>query len=524
MNERISTVRHKGSIVTPQKQKSADVFASGLLSGESDGQQIAVCFQRAIRLMGQHALGQHLAELYALLVEAVQVPAESLEHNLILKVSQQRAKRFRGKLFADDDAGGAAAFKTLVGVFILLAAGKGHDLGCNICAQLLLAGAALDIHIHARLVPAEAYKLQRHNVCTLVQELIEGVLPVGAGFTEDNGAGRVVDRLAKAVDMLAVGFHIELLQMCREAAERLGIRQHRSGRVAQNVAFVHADERIEHGGIFQEFGFLRRQIRLMRAVKKSGKHRRSEGQRQHHTAYTGSGGIASTDIIVHEESREIITGLCERGCLTRDSNHMLCGVQPGVSERILYEGFVGQGLQRSAGFRHQHKYGVPHVNGLEHARRVIGVNIADEVLDFIASQVTESVRELEGIMVALLAHATMLDQDITIELARSVIGNTVKVNQRQLTFELIAETVADYYNLSTDLIYGKSRKREISDARQLVMYLAKKEAQMSSPSIGAKLDRTHATVLHACIQIEQRMSIEKDFSREVQDVTARLMQ
>ena len=153
-----------------------------------------------------------------------------------------------------------------------------------------------------------------------------------------------------------------------------------------------------------------------------------------------------------------------------------------------------------------------------------GLNIADEVLDFIASQVTESVRELEGIMVALLAHATMLDQDITIELARSVIGNTVKVNQRQLTFELIAETVADYYNLSTDLIYGKSRKREISDARQLVMYLAKKEAQMSSPSIGAKLDRTHATVLHACIQIEQRMSIEKDFSREVQDVTARLMQ
>ena len=153
-----------------------------------------------------------------------------------------------------------------------------------------------------------------------------------------------------------------------------------------------------------------------------------------------------------------------------------------------------------------------------------GLNIADDVLDFIASQVTESVRELEGIMVALLAHATMLDQDITIELARSVIGNTVKVNQRQLTFELIAETVADYYNLSTDLIYGKSRKREISDARQLVMYLAKKEAQMSSPSIGAKLDRTHATVLHACIQIEQRMSIEKDFSREVQDVTARLTQ
>ena len=107
-----------------------------------------------------------------------------------------------------------------------------------------------------------------------------------------------------------------------------------------------------------------------------------------------------------------------------------------------------------------------------------GLNISNEVLDFIATSVTENVRELEGVMVALLAHATMLGQDITIDLARSVIGNTVKVSQRQVTFESIAETVADYYNLPTNLLYGKSRKREISDARQLVMYLAKKEGQM----------------------------------------------
>ncbi len=153
-----------------------------------------------------------------------------------------------------------------------------------------------------------------------------------------------------------------------------------------------------------------------------------------------------------------------------------------------------------------------------------GLNISDEVLDYIAVHVADSVRELEGVMVALLAHATMLGQDITIDLARTVIGNTVKVADKQVTFESIAETVADYYNLPTDVIYGKSRKREISDARQLVMYLAKKEAQMSSTSIGAKLDRTHATVLHACIQIEQRMSIEKDFSREVSAITASLTQ
>ena len=152
-----------------------------------------------------------------------------------------------------------------------------------------------------------------------------------------------------------------------------------------------------------------------------------------------------------------------------------------------------------------------------------GLNISGEVLDFIANTVTENVRELEGVMVSLLAHATMLDRDINIDLARSVIGNTVKRSQRQISFEFIAETVADYYNMPKDLIYGKSRKREISDARQLVMYLAKTQAQMSSTSIGAKLDRTHATVLHACTQIEQRMSIEKDFSGEVEAITANLL-
>lgn len=145
-----------------------------------------------------------------------------------------------------------------------------------------------------------------------------------------------------------------------------------------------------------------------------------------------------------------------------------------------------------------------------------GLAISDEVIDFIAENVTESVRDLEGIVVALLAHATMLNQEIDMDLARAVVGNSVKVNKKQLSFELIAETVCRFYNLDEELLYGKSRKREISDARQLVMYLTKKSTQMSSTNIGMKLSRDHATVLHACKQIEQRLSIEKKFRNEVE--------
>ena len=144
-----------------------------------------------------------------------------------------------------------------------------------------------------------------------------------------------------------------------------------------------------------------------------------------------------------------------------------------------------------------------------------GLTISPEVLDFIASHVTDSIRELEGIVVSLLAHATMLNRDITIDLARTVIGNAVKINKRQVTFEIIAETVAAHYNLDTDDLYGKSRKREISDARQLLMFLAKRDAQLSSTNIGLRLARNHATVLHACKQIEQRLTIEKELQADL---------
>ena len=144
-----------------------------------------------------------------------------------------------------------------------------------------------------------------------------------------------------------------------------------------------------------------------------------------------------------------------------------------------------------------------------------GLSISNEVLDYIAQNVTDSVRELEGIVVSLLAHATMLNQDITVELAKSVISNCVRMSKRQVTFEKIAETVANHYNIDTELLYGKSRKREISDARQLVMYFAKKDTQLSSTNIGMRLQRNHATVLHACKQIEQRLSLEKKLQDDV---------
>jgi len=144
-----------------------------------------------------------------------------------------------------------------------------------------------------------------------------------------------------------------------------------------------------------------------------------------------------------------------------------------------------------------------------------GIQLPSDVTDYIAQHVTESVRELEGIVVSLLAHATVLNQDITLELTHKVMANAVKVNQRPINFEMITQAVTDYYNLDPEAIFSKSRKREISDARQMVMYMAKKHANMPFTAIGTRLARTHATVLYACRSIDERLSLEKQLQADV---------
>ena len=144
-----------------------------------------------------------------------------------------------------------------------------------------------------------------------------------------------------------------------------------------------------------------------------------------------------------------------------------------------------------------------------------GIVIPSDVAEFIASNVTSSVREIEGVMVSLMAHATVLDREISLDLARRVIANAVKINRRQVNFEMIADAVAEYYNIDADKIFTKVRKREVSDARQVVMYLAKKLAKMPLTTIGHKLDRTHATVIYACSNIENRLATEKKLASDI---------
>lgn len=152
-----------------------------------------------------------------------------------------------------------------------------------------------------------------------------------------------------------------------------------------------------------------------------------------------------------------------------------------------------------------------------------GLELPEDVIDYIASNVTDSIRELEGIVVSITAHAAILNMDIDLDLARKVLGNAVKVNQRAINFERITQEVASHYGIDVDQIFTKSRKREISDARQMVMYMAKKHAKMPLTAIGTRLSRTHATVLYACKNIEERLPLEKQLQLDVNQIEGSLI-
>ena len=87
---------------------------------------------------------------------------------------------------------------------------------------------------------------------------------------------------------------------------------------------------------------------------------------------------------------------------------------------------------------------------------------------------------------------------------------------------MIVETTAAAFNFDPDVIFTKNRMRNIADARQVIMYLANKYTDLSSTMIGAKLGRTHATVLYGIKTVENRMGIEKSFCETVEQIETQL--
>ena len=152
-----------------------------------------------------------------------------------------------------------------------------------------------------------------------------------------------------------------------------------------------------------------------------------------------------------------------------------------------------------------------------------GVEMSDEVIDYIAKNIKTNVRELEGAIISLIAQSSFNKKEITIGLAKEIVEKFVKNTKREVSIDYIQKVVSDYFQMDVDTLQSKTRKRHIVQARQLAMFFAKKFTKASLASIGSQIgQRDHATVLHACKTVDNLSSTDKQFRKYVEDLTKKL--
>jgi chromosomal replication initiator protein len=152
-----------------------------------------------------------------------------------------------------------------------------------------------------------------------------------------------------------------------------------------------------------------------------------------------------------------------------------------------------------------------------------GIELPQDVVEFVAANVTSNIRELEGCLISLLARASLEGREINIDLARDVLRVVVGDVRSPISIEMIQRTVCEYFTLPEDLLRAKTRKQEIVNARQIAMYLAKELTNSSLKTIGLHFGgRDHSTVIHAYQSVEDQMRIDTKYQATVAQLKRRL--
>lgn len=153
-----------------------------------------------------------------------------------------------------------------------------------------------------------------------------------------------------------------------------------------------------------------------------------------------------------------------------------------------------------------------------------GIELSNEVCDYIARNVTSSIRELEGTLITMLARHTFDSREINLELAREIIEGIANVQDRPLTVDIIKETVSEYYQLAVENMESTSRKHQIVLARQMAMYLIKELMHLPLKKIGSEFGgKDHTTVMHSCQTIENYLQLDKTVKASYEFIKNKLL-
>ncbi len=148
-----------------------------------------------------------------------------------------------------------------------------------------------------------------------------------------------------------------------------------------------------------------------------------------------------------------------------------------------------------------------------------GLELPEPVINFIAENVDESVRDLEGVVTSLMAYSVYSNRDIDMSLAESVVKKVAKIEKKEITIDTIVSKVCEHYDIEKDSLHSRSRKHNVAIARQVAMYLAKKYTDTSCVRIGKLIaNRNHSTVLHSCKMVQTQLEVDKNFRSEMEEI------
>jgi chromosomal replication initiator protein len=153
-----------------------------------------------------------------------------------------------------------------------------------------------------------------------------------------------------------------------------------------------------------------------------------------------------------------------------------------------------------------------------------GVAVPLKVLEFLAHKITQNIRELEGALNRITAHATLIGRPITIDSSQEVLHDLIRANDRRVTIEEIQKRVAEHFAIRLADMHSPRRARAVARPRQVAMYLSKQLTSRSLPEIGRKFGgRDHTTVMHAVRKIEELRASDHGFAEDI-DLLRRMLE
>lgn len=152
-----------------------------------------------------------------------------------------------------------------------------------------------------------------------------------------------------------------------------------------------------------------------------------------------------------------------------------------------------------------------------------GIVLSDEVINYLASNVRTNIRELEGVLISIVAQSSLNKKAVTIDLVQSIIERFVRNSVKEVSVEYIINIVCEYFSISPEQMALNTRKHQVVQARQIAMYLSKKYSSASLNSIGQQCGKKdHATVYHACKTVSDRLETDKQFKMMLADIEKKM--